>query len=379
MKKRVLLSLHSLLFIFCYFSIANAAPPNIADLEIQDISAPHPKHCLDERQWKDTHSYNPFNIFDTDPSKVWQPCSYALKDAGYTVNIVLKKTIEIDGFELGQANANEYSLLMEGKKKKRKKRGEEPKLQTIKKMQILFFNFAISKKYPVYFQEVKFDGKDKVPVKYAGTLNWNPILLGEPMFDERRRALKLPPSGMTPPIKVDQIGFVFPDFNTDLPPPVLKELQFFNNGKVIKVKNLAASRKDYGDVMSKVYDLMVRDFMFIGEERAMIFSQTGTLWAMEGEEEIPKVIGGWRYHAGRIEVDLSAQQKQRIKPKMRKHIEKVRNKSYRPLHLLVDEAPDRIHIYNGKLAGEYQTVKVPTPTEILTEDRIEPAPSFEVP
>ena len=74
--------------------------------------------------------------------------------------------------------------------------------------------------------------------------------------------------------------------------------------------------------MSKVYLLMVNGSMFV----AMIerwFAPTGTLWAMEGEEEVAKVIGGWRYNQGRIEVDLSKAQKSRINLSVKNVLKRV--------------------------------------------------------
>ena len=131
--------------------------------------------------------------------------------------------------------------------------------------------------------------------------------------------------------------------------------------------------------MSQVYLLMVNSFMFVGEERAMVFAPTGTLWAMEGEETVAKVIGAWRYNKNRIEVDLSKAQKQRVYAKKKVRLEKSRDRYFEPLHLIVDEAPDRILIQSGPLKGEYQSFKVNSSDEAHKLNDAEPAPSFEMP
>jgi hypothetical protein len=374
-------SFYNLLLILCTLmmppSLSLANPTQV--ITIRDISAPHPKHCLDERQWKDIGKYSPFNIFDNNNKSVWIPCSYSLKDAGYTLNIDFASSIQIDGIEIKQIDANDALETENSRLKRSKSKSTSEPRQMIEKMQIIFFNHDISKKYPIYFQEIKFEGRTSVKVKYDGMLNWNPILLGDSMFDERRRALKLSSKGMTPPIKVDKIGLVFPNFDPALPPPAIRELSLFSLGKKIKTESLENSRRDYSEVMAKVYDLMVRDFMFIGDDRAMIFAQTGTIWSMEGEAEVAKVIGGWRFLNGRIEVDLSAKQQGRVVSKRKARIESSRNRYYTPLKLIVDEAPDQILIQNGPLSGAYQSVKVPSPIDPSPNTRQEVAPSFEVP
>lgn len=349
-----------------------------SQLVIRDINAPYPKHCLDENQWKGVEKHSPFNLFDSEKNNAWVPCAYAIKDGGYTLKIELEQTIEVDGIALSQVASNERVNLGKAKKR-RKSQKDEVNRHILDTIQILFFNYAISKKYPVYFQDIKFEGKSEIKISYQGMLNWNPRLLGEPLFDERRRALKLSPKGMNLPIHVDKIGIVFPQFDSSKTPPALRELSLFNQGKAYKVKGLKQSKQDYVEVMSKVYLLMVNGSMFVGDDRAMVFAPTGTLWAMEGEEEVAKVIGGWRYNRGRIEVDLSKAQKSRIKPKRKGRIEKSRNRYYEPLHLIVDEAPDRVLIQSGPLQGEYQSVKVNRSNEARKLDTVEEAPSFEMP
>lgn len=364
-----------------------AAPNPSNQIAISDVSAPHPKHCIDERQWLGVKGHSPFQLFDGDPLTVWQPCSYALRDAGYTLNIDLKSPISIDGLELSQVASNVATKVLnkdlstsKRSRQKNKAKGEETALlpQRLEKIQILFFNHEISTQYPVYFQDLLFEGQDAVHVKYDGELQWNPRLLGDSMFDERRRALKLPPAGMKPPMTVHKISLVFPSFDDSLVPPALAELKLLFKGKAIKVTDLAKSESEYGEVMSKVYDLMVKDYMFIGETRTMVFAHTGTVWVIEGEEEKPKVMGGWRFSQERIEIDISSQQQARSLANRRAKLEKKRDRFYKPLHLIVDEAPDRVFIKDGPLKGEYQIMKASALNSKLDDHQAENAPSFEL-
>ena len=375
-------SLVVILFLMCglapFDSVAKA-PQKKQNLEVLDVSAPHPKHCLDERQWRGFRGHTPFNLFDGDPKSLWQPCSYALADEGYTVNIDLKTPIEFDGLEIIQASKGSLINSEVGERTRTSKKGETPpSIHRFEHLQLLFFNHDISVKYPIYFQEIQFDGDDRIKIKYDGALKWNPRLLGDSMFDERRRALKLSPKGISPPLKTHKIGIVFPRFDSSQPPPALAELKFYLRGVEIKVTNLAQREREYSEVMSKVYELMVKDFMFIGERRAMIFSHTGTIWAMEDEEEEAKVIGGWRFNQDRLEYDISSRQRQRVSAKRRAKIERAREQYYQPLSLILDEAPDRVFIKTGELQGEYQTVKAPSKMSPVQGDGVESPPSFDL-
>ena len=82
--------------------IADHASARPLSLTVSEVSAPYPKHCLDQRQWLNPQEFSPYNLFDPDSSRVWQLCDYAIKDQGYTVNFKLTQPIEIDGFVLTQ-------------------------------------------------------------------------------------------------------------------------------------------------------------------------------------------------------------------------------------------------------------------------------------
>ena len=91
------------------------------------------------------------------------------------------------------------------------------------------------------------------------------------------------------------------------------------------------------------------------------------------------MMGAWRFSEDRIEVDLSPRQKARISGKRRKSIEKSRKNKYQPLRLIVDESPSRVYIVDGPLAGEYEAMRTPVPTEALDEGQDETPPPFEAP
>ena len=352
---------------------------------VKDISAPHPKHCIDDRQWRDPHRYTPFNIF-TDDQAVWVPCRIATQAPGYTVYFEFDEAIELDGFTLSQSL--DVTRSIEKQTSKRKKRGR-PTTQTkdqtpitrerFKRLQVLFYNQNISERYPFYFQEVRFDGKQTIRVEYEEVMRWNHNLISDPLFDETRRALKLPPEGITPPVKVDRIALVFWEYEGEGARPALSSISLLKGGTPIQLTGEAESRKRYGDIMGKVYDVMLRDHLFVSEERALLFSVTGTIWGMEGDEDVAKVMGAWRFVKGHIEVDLSAKQRTRVTPKGRRRLAKSRKTDYLPLHLIVDDAPDNIVIIDGPLAGTYESSLAPVPTQPLGTSDVEQPPPFEEP
>jgi len=356
-------------------------------LGISKVSAPYPKHCLDQRQWRNPQLFNPYNLFDGDAAHVWQLCEYAIKDQGYTVNFTLKQPIEVDGFVLAQVlKQRSPDAEKKGKARRRKRKADHrqehgvgEQLKRFKRLQVIFYNREISPRYPFYFQEVKFDGEERVSVEYQEILAWNPILIGDSQFDERRRALGFEPAGIDPPVKVDRVGLVFWEYEGQGEPPALSEFTLTLKGKRYKVEDLVARKRSYGIRMGKIYDLLTRDYMFIGDERALIFSRSGTIWGIEGEEESAKVMGAWRFRDDRIEVDLSPLQRTRTSAKRRKRLSRQRKKSYQPLHLIVDEAPTRVYIIDSPLAGEYEMTRAPVPTEVLDDKQDELPPPFEAP
>ena len=85
--------------------------------------------------------------------------------------------------------------------------------------------------------------------------------------------------------------------------------------------------------------------MLLGDERTITFFHTGTIWGIVGEEEETKILGKWRIKNQRLEVLYGARAKLR------------QRKGWQPLKILIDEAPSRLMIANGKLAGEYEVGK----------------------
>lgn len=366
----------------------NEASAKPLPLKISEVSAPHPKHCFDERQWRGAHLFNPYNLFDGSPQTAWQLCGFSIKDPGYTVHFKLETPIEIDGFEITQALKSAQVMSEWGDKKRRRnrrranRRGAEPQrdqLRTFKRVQVLLFNQALSARYPFYFQEVKFDGDAKVSLEYRDLMAWNSILVGDSGFDERRRGLGLSPSGVTPPVKIDQFSLVFWEYEGSGAPPALINFTLKLKGQRYQLMNLEPQRQAHAIAVSKTYDLFTSDYMFIGDERAMIFSRSGTIWGMEGEEETPKVMGAWRFSEGRIEVDVSPQQKRRTSARQRKAINARRKGSYQPLHMILDDAPRLARIVEGALAGEYELQRAPVPTAEPEAGQDEVPPPFEAP
>lgn len=346
--------------LLCASQALYAAPPQT--LAPIGANAPHPKHCLDQRQWLGAENHHPLNLFEG-KSELWIPCEYALRDQGYSVTFPLAQPIKMDGFIIRQALTGLVEIKSTSKRAKTKTQEVPRKL--IDKMQILFFNSKLSQKYPIYFHEVHFEGQAEVSVRYEEPLDWNPILLRDANFDERRRALKLPAMELTAPIEIDRLGVVFWERSAGEAPTALEQLELTLGGKRIPIdlKKVRDARRTAAQAIEKQYAKALQGFLLIGEERSLVFAKTGTLWAMEGEDEHPKVIGKWRSKSGPFEMVLGT-------VKSLKSDEKRNRLAYQPLHLIIDEAPDRIIIKDPRLKGDYQVARLkphPPPKSLLDE------------
>ena len=360
-----------------FFSLVGQAigAPSIS---IKGVSAPHPKHCMSNDQWWDPISESPYNLFDGDRSTAWVPCGYAIKEPGYTIEYAFETPVKIDGVHISQRTLPTDT--MKSKRKRRSKKSmNQPVLshRMIKRMQVLYFNRKISSKFPIYYQDVLFEGQREVNVRYTGTLKWNAILLKDSGFDERRRKAGFPPTGMQAPIEIDGVGLVFWELNVGDLPPALEELTLTLGGQPIKVTPTRDVRRSHAKLIGSIYPAVIKDVLLIGDERSLVFSNGGTIWGLEGEEEVPKIMGAWRYKQLRMEIDLSWKQRHRSSGKKRVKIEKQRTKKYKPIKMIIDETPDRLWIEHPRLGGEYETRVLATPLKQLLEDGDEEPPVFE--
>ena len=322
--------------------LALAAPPA---LTLSGVVAPHPKHCMAEGQWEDPVRHSPFNLFD--PSALWEPCALALKDQGYSIRFLLKSPVKVDGFKISQVYTTPAS-----------KGSPERARRAVKRMQVLFFNSAISTRYPIYFHDVHFDELPEVVVRYSGELDWNPILLRDAGFDERRRALNLPPYGFALPMEIDAVGVVFWDLAEGEAPTALKQLTLLSGGRPVAVKGLKDATQTQAELLASIYPKVFEGFLLIGQERSLVFASTGTLWGMEGEEEEPKVMGAWRFTRSRMEVSFGADLKD---PKRRARAK------FEPLSSLIDETPARLSITHPRIGGDYEVsaMRLKAPKDLL--------------
>ena len=327
-------------------SPALAAPPV---LTLSGVSAPHPKHCMAEGQWEDAVKRSPFNIFD--PSALWEPCAIALKDQGYSIRFLLKAPVKVDGFKISQAL----------KAPPAPKSKVELDRRAVKRMQILFFNSAISTTNPFYFHDVQFDGQPEVVVRYSGELDWNPIMLRDAGFDQRRRALNLPPYGFPLPMEIDAIGLVFWELTEGEAPTALKQLTLLSGGRPVAVKGLKEATATQASLLASIYPKIFEGFLLIGQERSLVFASTGTLWAMEGEEEVPKVLGAWRFARDRMEVAIGEDLKD---------LKRRAKAKFEPLSSLIDETPARLVINHPRIGGDYEVsaMKINAPKDLLGAD-----------
>jgi len=322
-------------------TVAQASPK--AQVAPTNAVAPHPKHCLDERQWMGAEAHHPLNLFEG-KERLWVPCGYALRDAGYSVKFPLAQPVQMDGFKIRQSLVS----AVPNPKSRRKELIELPR-KRMEKLQVLFFNSKLSTRYPIYFHEVLFEGQAEVSVRYEEPLDWNPILLRDAQFDERRRALKLPATELMAPIEIDAVGVVFWERSPGEAPTALEELELTIGGVKIPVdfKVLRSARTTVAKRIEAGYAKAIVGRLLIGEERSLVFAKTGTLWGMEGEEETPKVMGRWRVDGGALQVALG-------KPKTLKRLEKRKRLPWVALHSIIDEVPERLIIKTDRLAGDYQ-------------------------
>lgn len=323
-----------------------ATPDQLSPTNAQ---APHPKHCLDERQWLGVAEHHPLNLFEG-PERLWVPCGYALRDAGYSVKFPLAHPIKMDGFIIRQS--------LTQKVKDPSAKGKAAKLIEVQrkqaeKLQVLFFNSKLSTRYPIYFHEVHFEGQAEVSVRYEEPLDWNPILLRDGQFDERRRALKLPATELTAPIEIDAVGVVFWERTIGEAPTALEQLSLTLGGKRIPVdlKGIQEARAKLAPRIAAQYPKVINGRLLVGEERSLVFAKTGTLWGIEGEEEHPKVMGRWRADEGRLEVAFGTL-------RALKAAEKRKRLRYTPIHLIIDEVPERLMIKSPPLEGDYQVAEL---------------------
>ena len=337
------------------------AEPKPEALSPTGARAPHPKHCLDERQWRGASEHHPLNLFDVN-ERLWVPCELALRDPGYSVTFPLAKPVELDGFVIQQALIEARPV--ESKRGRRKgAEAQELPRKRAEKVQLLFFNTKLSERYPIYFHEVHFEGQAEVSVRYEESLDWNPILLREGNFDERRRALGLPATELKLPLKVDAIGVVFWERHPGEAPTALERLTLTRQGAplTLDLKGLEAARARSAQLIEAQYRKSVEGLLLIGEARSLSFAKTGTLWGMEGEEESPKVMGRWRSVEGRVEIALGSL-------RSLKAAERRNRLKFEPLQLIIDEAPDRLVIKEPRIGGDYQVASMkphPPPKELL--------------
>jgi hypothetical protein len=252
------------------------------------------------------------------------------------VRFPLNAPVQIDGFNLSQA-LQDLSV-------------KPPQARApITRLQVLFFNNKLSKTYPIYFHEVDFKNGPKASVTYSENLDWSPVLLRDAGFDERRRALRLPAGELPVPFEVDEVGVVFWSLGEGEAPPALELLSLTLKGKPLPVdlKGLRASRDEQAKAFAGIYPQILEGALLIGQERALVFAESGTLWGMEGEEETPKVMGRWRTHEHRVEVALGHL-------KSLKRAERRKRLRFEPLHSIIDEAPERVWLKHPRLQGEYQ-------------------------
>jgi hypothetical protein len=363
------------------------------EIQIDTLQAQHPKYCMAQGQWKAPFENHPFLMLDGRKDTAWIPCRYALQDKGYSIEVRFKNKIKINGIRVSQGI---QSKKKNKRNKKGKRKGKKGKIanqnqsknleksdftphQEIEKIQILFFNRSISNQYPVYYQNVLFDGDRQIYIQYDDILKWNPILMKDSRFDENRMAANFSANGMPSPIEIDGIGVVFWDMKTGEEPPALSEVELLLNRKVYRFSQLKDHIKAHVQWLNKLYQKTMKDQVWVGNGRSILFAQSGSIWQLKEEEDIPSIIGAWKSDAGRIMVDIHKKHHLRNIARKRAIINRRRARFYKPFAMMIDEVPDRLLIEHDEIGGEYEVMPLSKPTQPLQLDQDEYPPSFETP
>ena len=356
------------------------------NIQIDTLKAQHPKYCMAQGQWRQPFNNHPFLILDGRKDTAWVPCRYALQDKGYSIEIRFKNKIKINGIRVSQGMQSKKTK----KKTKRSKRKRTTQSQTVaantfaphqelEKIQILFFNRSISNQYPVYYQNILFDGDHQIYIQYDDILKWNPILMKDSRFDENRMAANLSANGMPSPIEIDGIGVVFWDMKAGEEPPALSEVELLLNRKVYAFSHLNDHIKNHVQWLNQSYQKTMKDQVWVGDDRSIVFAESGSIWEMKEEQEIPSIIGAWKSDGGRIMVDIHRKHHRRNIASKRARINRARARFYKPLAMMIDEVPDRLLIEHDKIGGEYEVMPLSKPTSPLQSKQDEYPPSFETP
>lgn len=348
--------------------LAVAAPEGAPTIAIASIRAPVPPHCLAAEQWKDPNARGPLNLFDGDPERAWVMCPEAAREPDYTLEIRFEKPVTADELRLVLGAA-----------------GLEEVRARPKRIDVGLRNGKLSTLFPINVRTLELPAGRRVHLlSLWGPLRWNPALIDDLGFHDRRRALGYDEHEIPMPLTIDGLTLVFRDLAPGAAPPAIGELTLLRDEKPVPVTGLDAARAAHVAFIERGLRHIVGGRYLVGAERTLHFAPDGAVWeipaaawkqgrtrpapetapaaadakppakapaasevaaptrkpAVAAEpDRPPRKIGAWRIAAGRLEY--------------------AREARFAPLEYLVDDAPHRVRLCEP-LAGTY-TVRTAPP------------------
>jgi len=324
-------------------SAAGAEPNAVNALGVQTITATYPRHCLSADQRLDTRRDAPTAAFDGDDATAWSLCPVAEETSGYSIDITLTRPLITDGLRVVFAPAPTPT-------KARSPASSDPLRGRVTHLEVALYDSSLSTTTPVVTRVLEpADGRPAREVTLAPPLKWNPKLIEDEAFGQARVARGLT-DFLPAPLRVDRVSLIVRGVESGEAPAQLAEVGFKWNGALVPVAGVAEAQARHTAFVEKGLKHILSDRWVVGEERAVHFEPTGTLWSVEPADfdaglspKKRKRLGAWSISDGRLMVGAS----------------KV---ATQPVGYFLDDAPRRV-VLAGLLAGEYRVVSTaPEPT-----------------
>ncbi|MCB9526273.1 MAG: hypothetical protein H6702_23255 [Myxococcales bacterium] len=297
---------------------ALAAPKGA--LEIVDVRAAQPPHCMAAKQWADPLNGGPVDLFDGQADRPWVVCPEAAAAGDYAIDFTFAAPIQVDGVRI------------------------EPgpdAAQSPRVIELGFHNTRLSTQWPVYFRQTRLQGK-AATVVFKGRLPWNPQLVNDESFHERRRAQDLDAMDVPLPLTVDKLTVVLRDVAPGQPVS-LGEITFLFDDQPVKVANVGAARARHAAFLEQGLKHVLAKRFLVRDNAVIHLAGTGELigapleaWENGEWLQASKKVGEWRIAAGRLEMKRNSA------------------KEFTVVEYRVDEAPAVVALRSGPLAGEWR-------------------------
>ncbi len=305
-------------------AMAEAAPAaGPQALVVHTVRAADPPHCMAAGQATDPLVGGPLDLFDGRADQPWVLCPEAAAVQDYAIDFTFAQPIQVDGLRLEPGP----------------KGGNTPAV-----VELGLHNRALSTRWPVHFRQAQLTAGPAV-MAFTGRLQWNPQLVNDEGFHERRRAQGLHALDMPLPLTLDKLTVVIRQVDPKAGPVQLGELTFMFQGKPVAVQGLAAAKARHAAFLGKgLTHVLARRFL-VGEARTAHLADGGEIrsmptaqWTAGGwaDAEARTLTGRWQVVDGRLEMSG---------PK---------GKRFVAVDYLVDAAPERVVLRSGPLAGTWR-------------------------